>query len=227
MGALGLGPSPGSGPGSGFGSMMPGTFPLGGRMSSINGPGSYMGFPGALVTDTGSSGMSNWHSGTGFIPPQGPPPPAPPRRPPPVSRANNEEDLNEEGEAPPAYEDAVAAGPDGVLPPQRRQQPGENDTAGHGPHASGRHSPLSMMQNMQVSPGPHPYHQQQPLYHPQMPFNVLPMGAMPPPHALPVAPGDPRIGGRLCYKCDGRGVRDTIWLTEETCNRCNGIGRLL
>jgi hypothetical protein len=38
----------------------------------------------------------------------------------------------------------------------------------------------------------------------------VPQGMMfrrPPPGSVVVQPGDPRIGGRLCWKCDGAGVR--------------------
>ncbi|CAO1619292.1 unnamed protein product [Parajaminaea phylloscopi] len=44
---------------------------------------------------------------------------------------------------------------------------------------------------------------------------------------LVVRPGDIRIGGRLCYKCGGSGLRESLWWGDETCNGCGGIGRML
>lgn len=44
---------------------------------------------------------------------------------------------------------------------------------------------------------------------------------------LVVRPGDPRIGGRICFKCGGSGQRQSVWWGEETCNTCAGIGRLI
>ncbi len=39
-----------------------------------------------------------------------------------------------------------------------------------------------------------------------------------------VLPGDPRIGGRLCSRCQGRG-QVHFFLDLETCPVCNGLGR--
>jgi len=50
--------------------------------------------------------------------------------------------------------------------------------------------------------------------------------ARPPPNATFLAPGDPRIGGRLCWKCDGTG-RKVSWTLDATqCNKCSGSGRV-
>ncbi|KAI0642080.1 hypothetical protein C8Q79DRAFT_1121998 [Trametes meyenii] len=38
-------------------------------------------------------------------------------------------------------------------------------------------------------------------------------------------PGDPRIGGRLCWRCGGSGKTSFLIFDEETCRVCNGIGR--
>ncbi|OSX64029.1 hypothetical protein POSPLADRAFT_1054652 [Postia placenta MAD-698-R-SB12] len=47
-----------------------------------------------------------------------------------------------------------------------------------------------------------------------------------PPGATILRPGDPRIGGRLCWRCGGDGVTSTfLFLDEETCSLCGGIGR--
>jgi len=40
-----------------------------------------------------------------------------------------------------------------------------------------------------------------------------------------VRPGDPRIGGRLCWRCGGSGVTSFLVFDETTCNICSGIGR--
>ncbi|KAF8596855.1 hypothetical protein BDV93DRAFT_548144 [Ceratobasidium sp. AG-I] len=49
----------------------------------------------------------------------------------------------------------------------------------------------------------------------------------PPPGSLVVRPGDPRIGGRVCWKCSGEGWQyKTMGLETKTCSACNGLGRL-
>ncbi|QRW02640.1 hypothetical protein RhiLY_01639 [Ceratobasidium sp. AG-Ba] len=49
----------------------------------------------------------------------------------------------------------------------------------------------------------------------------------PPPGSLVVRPGDPRIGGRVCWKCSGDGWQyKTMGLETKTCSACNGLGRL-
>ncbi|KAG8794099.1 hypothetical protein FRC12_000535 [Ceratobasidium sp. 428] len=49
----------------------------------------------------------------------------------------------------------------------------------------------------------------------------------PPPGSLVVRPGDPRIGGRICWKCSGDGWQyKTMGLETKTCSACNGLGRL-
>jgi hypothetical protein len=55
----------------------------------------------------------------------------------------------------------------------------------------------------------------------------VPSGAVPPPGATVVMPGDPRIGGRLCWRCGGRGVTPFLIFDEITCDTCAGIGRLM
>ncbi|KAH9988549.1 hypothetical protein BJV77DRAFT_1021401 [Russula vinacea] len=45
--------------------------------------------------------------------------------------------------------------------------------------------------------------------------------------ATVVMPGDPRIGGRLCWRCGGRGVTPFLIFDEITCDTCMGIGRLM
>ncbi|KAH9893141.1 hypothetical protein C8Q73DRAFT_647951 [Cubamyces lactineus] len=38
-------------------------------------------------------------------------------------------------------------------------------------------------------------------------------------------PGDPRIGGRLCWRCGGTGKVSFFIFQEDTCSICNGVGR--
>ncbi|GJE93197.1 hypothetical protein PsYK624_093560 [Phanerochaete sordida] len=54
------------------------------------------------------------------------------------------------------------------------------------------------------------------------PYN--PYNRAPPPGATVVRPGDPRIGGQLCWRCSGRGTT-TFFIFDETCNVCDGLGR--
>ena len=39
------------------------------------------------------------------------------------------------------------------------------------------------------------------------------------------APGDSRIGGRLCWRCGGSGKTSFLIFDESTCTICNGVGR--
>ena len=55
----------------------------------------------------------------------------------------------------------------------------------------------------------------------------MPYGGVPPPGAAVVMPGDPRIGGRLCWRCGGRGTTPFLIFDEMTCDTCGGIGRLV
>lgn len=58
-------------------------------------------------------------------------------------------------------------------------------------------------------------------------WSVAPMNAIaPPPGNHPVySPGDPRIGGRLCWRCGGDGKTSFLIFDQETCRVCNGVGR--
>lgn len=54
-------------------------------------------------------------------------------------------------------------------------------------------------------------------------------GMRPPPGAVVVMPGDPRIGGVLCPQCGGSGTRDDLlsfFLGDTECERCSGAGRV-
>ncbi|KAF4579167.1 GATA-type domain-containing protein [Pleurotus pulmonarius] len=47
-------------------------------------------------------------------------------------------------------------------------------------------------------------------------------------NTLAVLPGDPRIGGQLCWNCSGRGLKSVLGglLGEEECFVCKGVGRV-
>ncbi|KAI6112528.1 hypothetical protein F5141DRAFT_1107808 [Pisolithus sp. B1] len=56
---------------------------------------------------------------------------------------------------------------------------------------------------------------------------LLGMGSSPPvPHAQPIPPGDPRLGGQLCLKCEGTGVNAVLLFDLAACQRCGGVGRV-
>lgn len=58
------------------------------------------------------------------------------------------------------------------------------------------------------------------------PTGVRPTGmGRPPPGAVVYTAGDPRIGGRLCWRCDGKGNTSFFLLDRITCEVCGGIGR--
>ncbi|EDR13924.1 uncharacterized protein LACBIDRAFT_305132 [Laccaria bicolor S238N-H82] len=48
----------------------------------------------------------------------------------------------------------------------------------------------------------------------------------PPPGAVVYTSGDPRLGGRLCWRCDGRGSVSFMLFDRETCTTCGGVGRV-
>ncbi|KZT64406.1 hypothetical protein DAEQUDRAFT_718095 [Daedalea quercina L-15889] len=47
----------------------------------------------------------------------------------------------------------------------------------------------------------------------------------PPPGATVLRPGDPRLGGRLCWRCGGSGITTFLIFDEQTCSVCDGVGR--
>lgn len=100
-------------------------------------------------------------------------------------------------------------------PPTHHPPPQHPSFQGPGPYAPA--PPSGFVGGFTPNPGgPNPYVtvQHQPWY------------AARPPGALVVMPGDPRIGGRLCFECNGRGIIESFWLGDETCYRCRGSGRV-
>lgn len=90
-----------------------------------------------------------------------------------------------------------------------------------GPYHSGWGAP-------QHAPFPqHPHHSPMGHHGGGMSFVApIPHGRRPPPGALVLPPGDPRLGGQLCMKCGGDGETESFWLGSETCSRCRGVGRI-
>lgn len=52
-------------------------------------------------------------------------------------------------------------------------------------------------------------------------------GHGPPPGAVVVQPGDPRIGGKTCWNCYGSGQVSIFLFDTDRCRTCNGMGRIL
>lgn len=55
---------------------------------------------------------------------------------------------------------------------------------------------------------------------------LSPPDAPPVPDAIPVAPGDPRLGGRRCMRCGGAGVQTMMLFDVSMCDTCGGTGRV-
>ncbi|KAH0583244.1 hypothetical protein H2248_011123 [Termitomyces sp. 'cryptogamus'] len=47
-----------------------------------------------------------------------------------------------------------------------------------------------------------------------------------PPNAVVYTAGDPRLGGRPCWNCDGKGSVSLLFLGSEVCEVCSGVGRV-
>ena len=111
--------------------------------------------------------------------------------------------------------------------------------AGRGPGSSSCSSYASQSYSSRHLPPPqHPHHSRSISQPPHMDspgsgpsYYVLnplgPYDATPPvPHAIPISPGDPRLGGRLCMRCGGEGVRTVMLIDVMTCDSCGGTGRV-
>jgi hypothetical protein len=46
-----------------------------------------------------------------------------------------------------------------------------------------------------------------------------------PTNAVVYKAGDPRIGGILCWQCDGKGYVSFLFLDRSNCEVCGGVGR--
>ena len=61
---------------------------------------------------------------------------------------------------------------------------------------------------------------------PRQPQPNVHLTSHPPPGATVLSPGDPRIGGLLCWRCGGRGTISFLIFDEEACSVCGGMGRV-
>ncbi|PWN49231.1 hypothetical protein IE53DRAFT_388573 [Violaceomyces palustris] len=162
-----------------------------------------------------------------YASPSHPPPPnvnhyAPPLSPPPNRDAETE--AQRAPDAPPNYPDASSVGENERLPPQfaappHPPPPTNQSYGGYGPPAGNQYRPPPPQQAYRPPPSSFPPHA--PGFHP-----IPGARGNPPPGALVVMPGDPRIGGRLCHECGGRGLKESFWFGDETCFRCRGAGRV-
>ncbi|KAL4061920.1 hypothetical protein J3A83DRAFT_4331575 [Scleroderma citrinum] len=85
------------------------------------------------------------------------------------------------------------------------------------PHSRSVSQPILPFQPQHSGVGP-TYYVQNPL---------LGMGTTAPvPYATPVPPGDPRLGGRVCLRCGGSGMRVQMLIDLTTCQVCGGVGRV-
>ncbi|KAF8075352.1 hypothetical protein FPV67DRAFT_629889 [Lyophyllum atratum] len=101
-----------------------------------------------------------------------------------------------------------AAPPPPPSPPRHPQQ--------HPPHQPAYHIPSP------PNPIPHqpyaaPPHQQ---------IRTLSPYAAPPPDAIVYPAGDPRLGGRMCWNCGGRGSVSLFMFDSMRCEGCAGLGRV-
>jgi hypothetical protein len=55
---------------------------------------------------------------------------------------------------------------------------------------------------------------------------LSPYGPPPPRNAVVYRAGDPRIGGRICWRCDGTGSISLFLFDSTTCFECGGVGRV-
>ncbi|KAG7093620.1 hypothetical protein E1B28_007284 [Marasmius oreades] len=83
----------------------------------------------------------------------------------------------------------------------------------------------------QSHPPPIPFHTSFPPHRPPPPLQhpsivVTGPGYRPyPPGSIVYKPGDARIGGQMCWKCDGDGMVDMLFW-EDRCDVCGGTGRI-
>ncbi|KAF8159244.1 hypothetical protein B0H34DRAFT_796525 [Crassisporium funariophilum] len=73
-------------------------------------------------------------------------------------------------------------------------------------------------------PGSFPHQPPYPPQPPHPPYHTTTTNH-PPPGSLVYTAGDPRIGGRLCWRCGGKGSVSYLVIDRETCVACGGVGR--
>ncbi|KAE8253749.1 hypothetical protein A4X13_0g3670 [Tilletia indica] len=158
-----------------------------------------------------------------------------------------DEGVSAEGEVPPSYDEAVSAAADGrtlnsqhVPPPAHRHphtvRPSSSSAAappppprpvGYGAPSPYNAGPQSPYGPPVVGPPEAPYG-----FAPVADVHLVHSGRRPPPHALVVRPGDPRIGGQLCPNCGGEGsvmapFLDSLFGAPDVqCRVCRGSGRV-
>lgn len=87
--------------------------------------------------------------------------------------------------------------------------------------------PAPYAPNVNVPYSPNVPHPPTPNLNVPYPPNIsYPSRDRPPPGAAVYTAGDPRLGGRLCWQCDGRGSVSVLFFDRETCTSCGGVGRV-
>ncbi|KAI5992273.1 hypothetical protein F5J12DRAFT_860112 [Pisolithus orientalis] len=104
-----------------------------------------------------------------------------------------------------------------IVPPSNPNSPHIQPPRPSAPHLrSISEPPLSLPPSSSYA-GPSYY-----IYNPS-----LGMGTSPPvPHAQPIPPGDPRLGGQMCLRCGGAGTDVSFLFDLTACQRCGGVGRV-
>ncbi|KAH7929327.1 hypothetical protein BV22DRAFT_1003003 [Leucogyrophana mollusca] len=87
---------------------------------------------------------------------------------------------------------------------------------GPSPYAPSQSYGSSPYPNTMVGPGPHYY-----VRNPSVGVGIQP----PVPGAIAVRPGDPCLGGRICWRCGGTGTLPLFIIDVKACTTCGGMGR--
>ncbi|WVQ82301.1 hypothetical protein IAT38_004429 [Cryptococcus sp. DSM 104549] len=123
----------------------------------------------------------------------------------------------------PSFNSPAGPGPSSHY--QQQQQPNHNPYGNLPPPPGGKWNTYPG----QTAPPPPPMHHQPYMQQPmqgQQVFVQSSRGPVPP-GALVVGPGDPRIGGRLCWRCSGSGRELSFFgFDDGRCWECRGLGRL-
>ncbi|KAF8058183.1 hypothetical protein FPV67DRAFT_1721296 [Lyophyllum atratum] len=86
--------------------------------------------------------------------------------------------------------------------------------------------PLPHHHQPQFHPSPYPHTPPHPHPPPPPQFRTLSPYTPPPPNAIVYPAGDPRLGGRLCWNCGGRGSVSVFIFDAGGCEVCAGLGRV-